>query len=240
MNSAANASALFGAHTDVNVNQTERVISAFGGGLLTSYGLSRRSLGGLALAAAGGVLIHRGVTGVCNTYRLLGIQTAGTDPTLRPLHIEEALTIARPREALYMFWRDVEKLPDFMHHLKAVRHIDEKRSYWEARIPKDMGTLSWEAEIVEEMPGERIYWRSLPGADVHHSGTVQFADAPGGGTELRVTITIRPPAGPIGAAVGSWLTPGLEQLLREDIRRFRNLMETGEIPTTTGQSHGIR
>ncbi len=223
----------------INVGRKERIVSAIGGGLLVVYGITRGSLGGVAAAAAGAVLLYRGSTGHCPAFSLMGIDTSELGETATPLHIEESITVNKPRGDLYAYWRDVEHLPRFMHHLETVKHIDERYSHWEARLPRNMGTVSWEAEVIRDNPGEEISWRSLPGSDVDHAGVVRFKDAPGGrGTEVDVTISYRAPAGYVGASVASLLAPAFSQVVREDIRRFKNLMEAGEIPTSDGQPTG--
>jgi uncharacterized membrane protein len=222
----------------VNVGGTERIASLMSGGLLTIYGLSRRSLGGLAIAALGGSLLYRGTSGHCATYEKLGLDTAGGEQRSGHVFIRQAVTINRPREELYAFWRDVENLPTFMRHIESVRQMDERRSVWTAKGTRGMGTLIWEAEIVEDVPGERILWRSLPGADIENEGEVRFVPDPGGeGTEVHVTIGYYPSSGVAGIAA-AMMNPVFSQIVREDIRRFKNLMETGEVPTVEGQPRG--
>lgn len=219
-----------------NVAMAERWASTLGGGALAVYGLTRgirrRSPGGLAAAAAGGVLLYRGVTGHCPGYEAAGINTARREPVM----IKETVTINRPARELYDAWRDFESLPCFMHHLESVKSLDERKSLWRARLPKDLGTVSWEAEITQEMPGKLISWRSLPDSEVETMGLVRFEEAPGGkGTEVHVEVDYRPPGGAAKAIAAGLASPVFSQLVREDIRRFKNLMEAGEIPSVAGQ-----
>ncbi len=210
-----------------------------GGGFLTAYGLARGSLGGLAMAAAGGALLYRGATGHCPAYQSLGVDTAEEKEPTQEVRMREVLTVGRPREELYRFWRDLENLPQFMKHLEEVRKVDERLSEWRARMPKGVATVTWEAEITEDRPGERIAWRSLPEAEIANSGVVRFTDDPGGrGTIVSAEIDYRPPAGGLGTAAASLLNPVFSQMVREDIRRFKSLMEAGEVPTTEGQPKG--
>lgn len=220
----------------VNVGKVERWISVLGGGMLTAYGLSRFSGKRMMLAATGGVLLYRGLTGHCPALGALGISTAREQP--QPAHVVTALTVYKPREEVYAFWRELENLPRFMRHLESVRQLDGEYSQWSARIPGDLGSLSWQAEVIEERPGEKLAWRSVPGSEIDNAGSVLFREAPHGGTELHVTISYRPPAGAVGVAAAHLLTPVLEQMVKEDVRRFKHLMETGEIPTTEGQPAG--
>jgi uncharacterized membrane protein len=148
------------------------------------------------------------------------------------------VTIGRPRQELYDFWRMLENLPQFMRHLDSVQKIDDRRSHWIGKSP--VGRVEWDAEIVSEREGHSIAWRSLPGSRVHNAGTVSFEDATGGrGTVVRVTMEASPGNG-LGRAVGRVLSGVTERQVHEDLRRFKNLMEAGEIPTTDGQSAGRR
>lgn len=220
---------------NLNVGSTERWISGAGGALLALLGLTRRSGGGVALAAAGGLLLYRGLTGRCPAYARLGIGE------FNPLRITRAITINRPRDEVYGFWRAMENFPRFMRHLESVRPLDGNRSHWRARGPKGLGTIEWEAEMVEERAGERLAWRSLPGSQVENSGCVTFADAlHGQGTEIRVEIDYTPPAGKAKQAVAHLFNPAFSQMIQEDIRRCKQLLETGEIPTIEGQPAGRR
>lgn len=220
-----------------NVGETERIASTVGGGLLALAGLSRRSLGGMVLAGIGGVLVYRGATGHCPAFQQLGISTAERRAP-EPVEIAEALTVNVDRTTAYDFWRKLENLPRFMHHLRRVEDLGNGRSRWTAKGPGPLPDLAWTAELVEEKPGEVLVWRSLPGADVHNAGHVTFKDGPHGGTEIHARIAYRPPAGDAGAAVARWLDPVLGQMVKEDIRRFQHVVETGEVPTIDGQPTG--
>jgi uncharacterized membrane protein len=221
----------------INVGTTERAASAVLGGLMMGFGLQRRSIRGLLLAAAGGALLYRGSTGHCPMLAAAGVNTAD-EPFSSPeaVIIEESLTIMKPRDEVYAAWRRLENLPSFMRHIASVSWIDDKRTRWQAKVPGGLGTLEWEAELIRDEPGEHIVWQSLPGATVHNAGSVRFVDSPSsGGTEIHVTIEYRPPAGEIGSAAAGLVNPVLSQMVKEDIRRFKSLQETGEIPTVTGQ-----
>ncbi|HEX5580384.1 MAG TPA: SRPBCC family protein, partial [Gemmatimonadaceae bacterium] len=141
----------------------------------------------------------------------------------------ESVTILSPREEVYEFWRDFQNLPRFMRHLESVRVLDDRRSHWVARAPAGR-TVEWEAEIVEDRPNELIAWRSVAGADVDNAGHVRFSDAPGGrGTEVTVALRYDPPAGKLGAAVAKLFHEEPGQQVEEDLRRFKQVMETGDI-----------
>jgi uncharacterized membrane protein len=219
----------------INVGDIERWTSLIGGGALALLGLSRRSLGGLGLAALGGALAYRGATGHCPMYGALGFSTAErrgpvtSIPAGHGVRVETSVTINRPREELYQFWRSLDNLPRIMRHLKSVRIVSPTRSHWIAKGP--MGTsFEWEAEIHTERPNELISWRSLPDAQVDMAGSVHFLPTPGGlGTELRVLLKYDPPAGKIGAEVAKLLGDGPEEEIAEDLRRFKRALEAGGI-----------
>ncbi len=221
----------------VNVASIERVVSTVGGGALALFGLSRRSLGGVALAAAGGGLLYRGVTGHCHMYGALGVSTAGKSGG-HGITVERATTINCSPEELYQFWSDFENLPRFMDHLESVSSLSDGRSHWVAKAP--LGTaVQWDAEVTERRDNELIAWRSLPGSEIDNSGQVQFTRlAEGRGTEVKVSLAYSPPGGTAGAAVAKLFGENPDQQVRDDLRHFKQLMETGEMPTTDGQSAG--
>jgi uncharacterized membrane protein len=210
-----------------NVGSAERVVSGIAGGLLALYGVSRRSLPGLALAGVGGALLSRATSGHCPAYQALGVDTAGAPA---PVEIVQSMSVLAPRPEVYTFWRTLENLPRFMEHLQSVEALGETRSRWTAKGPGPLPDVTWEAEIVEDVENERIVWQSLPGADVDNAGHVRFADGPNGLTEVHARIAYRPPAGPLGAAVAKWLDPVLGSSVRQDIARFKHVIEAGEVP----------
>lgn len=223
----------------MNVGQTERLLSALGGGFLAFQGLQALGKGGILLTLVGGALIYRGVTGHCPAYQWLAIDTAEPGEKISPIDIHETMTINKPRAEVYQFWSQLKNLPQVMHHLQSVTPTTDKYSHWVARAPKGLATLEWDAEVIQQQENELIAWQSLPGADVDNAGTVRFREAPDGrGTEVHVRISYRPPAGAMGAALARLLNPATSQIVKEDIRRFKSLMETGEVPTTEGQPQG--
>lgn len=144
------------------------------------------------------------------------------------LHIRKSIAVNRPQEELYRFWRDFSNLPRFMYHLESVQVIDDRRSHWTARAP--MGRkVEWDAEIVEDAQGH-IAWHSLPGADVENSGSVTFERGPGGrGAAVRVELEYVPPAGVAGILLAKLAGEEPEQQIAEDLRRFKQVMELGEV-----------
>lgn len=231
--------------THVNVSEVERALSALAGGGLAIYGISRGSLGGAALAAVGASLVYRGVTGHCHLYEALGVDTsqhhnrATAVPAQAGVRVEKTITINRSPEEVYAFWRDFENLAQFMEHLESVK-TEGNRSHWVAKAPLGM-TVEWDAEVYNETPGEMIAWRSLEGSEVDTAGSVHFKPAPGGrGTEVTVNLKYNPPGGKIGAAAAKLFGEEPSQQISEDLRRFKRIMETGEVPTVAGQSSARR
>jgi uncharacterized membrane protein len=164
--------------------------------------------------------------------RLNGARGAGV------IRMAQSVTINRSPEEIYRFWRDLQNLPRFMKHLESVRATGDKRSHWAAKAPAGR-TVEWDAEITEDRPNELIAWRSLEGADVDSVGHVRFERAPGGrGTIVKVEMQYSPPAGRVGATVAKLLGVGPEWRIKDDLRRFKQLMEVGEIITTEGQPAG--
>jgi uncharacterized membrane protein len=233
-------------HRRANVAKPERLTSLVAGGTLALMGLTRRTPAGLALAlVAGGYLVYRGASGHCDLYEVLGVNAAGARPVTgappdRSLHIEQSIAIGKPAEELYRFWRDFANLPRFMRHLESVMTINPRRSHWVARAPLG-STVAWEAEITEERANELIAWRSIEPAEVATSGMVRFVPALGNrGTEVHVTLDYTPPGGVLGAAVAKLFGEEPGQQVAGDLRRFKQLMETGEIASTDGQPSGRR
>jgi uncharacterized membrane protein len=154
------------------------------------------------------------------------------------IRIAQSVTINRSPEEIYRFWRDLQNLPRFMKHLESVQATGDKRSHWVAKAPAGR-TVEWDAEITEDRPNELIAWRSLEGADVDSVGYVRFERAPGGrGAIVKVEMRYSPPAGRFGATVAKLLGVGPEWKIKDDLRRFKQLMEVGEIITTEGQPAG--
>ncbi len=229
-----------------NIASTERWATAILGGALATYGVIRRSPASYALAALGAGLVYRGAKGHCLAYSTLGVN--GTTPQTKEevreklgdagIKVNHAVTVMKPVEELYAYWRDFTNLPKIMDHLESVTVQDGKKSHWVAKAPLG-STVAWDAEIINEVPGEVIAWQSLPGADVENAGAVTFKPGPvGRGTEVRVEISYAPPAGKAGALVARLLGEEPRRQLDDDLRHFKQIMETGERATTEGQPSG--
>ena len=146
--------------------------------------------------------------------------------------IGRTVTINAPRQALYAFWRDFRNLPLFMENIESVQVYDERRSHWVVKGPAD-STVEWDAVIVEDVPGESIAWSTTDEAEVPNSGRIEFHDTTNGrGTQVTVNIVYDPPVGKLGKAVAKLFGREPTVQARQDLRRFKQLMETGEIPTS--------
>jgi uncharacterized membrane protein len=154
------------------------------------------------------------------------------------IRVSQAIIINRSPEELYRFWRDFQNLPRFMNHLESVRELGNGRSHWVLKAPAGRN-IEWDAEIIEDRPNELIAWRSLEGADVDNIGSVRFERAPGGrGSIIRVEMRYNPPGGMVGATVAKLFGEDPQWLIKDDLRRLKQVMETGEVITTEGQSAG--
>jgi uncharacterized membrane protein len=156
----------------------------------------------------------------------------------RDVHVETSIAIDRSPEELYAFWRDFTNLPVFMMNLESVTLLDSVRSHWIANGPLGK-RVEWDAEVYNDKENELIAWRSLENADVLNAGSVRFEAGPEGhGTFVRVTVNYNPPAGAIGATLAKFLGAEPQQLIKEDLRRLKQMMEAGEMATIDGQTSG--
>jgi uncharacterized membrane protein len=146
--------------------------------------------------------------------------------------IGRTVTINRPRQELYDFWRDFRNLPLFMDNIDSVQVLDARKSHWKVKAPAGT-TVEWESVLIEDLPGEVIAWKSVEKASVPNSGRIEFRDTSNGrGTQVSVTIAYDPPAGALGKLVAKLFQREPHIQARRDLRRFKQLMETGEIPTS--------
>ncbi|MCC5647191.1 SRPBCC family protein [uncultured Nostoc sp.] len=214
-------------------SEVERWASLIGGGAMVLMGLRQGSLRGALTALAGGGLVYQGATKqstIQKAQEAIGLN--------QPIKVEKTVTINKSAEELYRFWHDFENLPTFMKHLKSVKVHNEKRSHWIANAPLG-NSVEWDADILEDRENEFISWASVEGADIDNSGFVRFKKAPGDrGTEVKVVLEYNPPGGALGATVAKLFGEEPEQQIGDELRRFKMLMEAGEIATTEGQPSG--
>ena len=156
------------------------------------------------------------------------------------MELTATTTIRKPPPEVYAFWRDLENLPTFMAHLEEVRATGDRTSHWSAGVPfgKNVG---WDAEIVDEAPGEKIAWRSTGNADVPNAGSVRLVPAPDGvSTEVHVALEYDIPGGTVGKAVAKYFGEEPHQQLDDDLRRLKQVLETGEVVRSDGAPWGKR
>jgi uncharacterized membrane protein len=154
-----------------------------------------------------------------------GLATLEDEDTL----VERTVTINRPRMELYEFWRDFKNLPLFMENIENVTVLDATRSHWAVKAPAG-SSVEWDSVIVEDIPGELIEWRSTEDASVTNTGRIEFRDSTNGrGTLVTATIAYDPPAGKLGKLFAKIFQREPKMQARQDLRRFKQLMETGEI-----------
>ncbi|MCY7285681.1 MAG: cyclase [Cyanobacteria bacterium CAN_BIN43] len=219
-----------------SLGENERLTSLIGGGALVLMGLRQGSLRGALTALTGGGLLYHGATSKKSITDTVG-EAVGVGQTVK---VEKTVSIFnKSPEDLYQFWHNFENLPSFMRHLKSVTVINEQRSHWVVNAPGN-STVEWDAEIVIDDPEMKlIAWSSVADATIDNSGFVRFQAAPPGrGTEVKVVLEYNPPGGIVGMTIAKLFGEEPEQQLGDDLRRFKQLMETGEIATTEGQSSG--
>jgi uncharacterized membrane protein len=214
----------------VNVGQQERNASMVGGAALALSGLKNiargRYLPGLAMMVTGGMFFYRGKTGHCDVYQAVGVDTTGAGEKV--VRVEKFLTVNRSPQQVYEFWRNLENLPRFLHHIDSVQMTGELTSHWKASGPAGV-SLEWDAEMVEDYPAQLILWRSVGDATLPNEGSVEFREAPGGrGTEVKVTIRYFPPGGVAGKAAAKLANVITAQQIEEDLKRLKQILETGE------------
>ena len=209
----------------INLEWPERYISIAAGVKLAFSGLThifKSPFTSIIKMGAGGYLLNRGVTGHCELYTRLG--KISTDPV--NTNIRTSFTISKPRQEVYEFWRKLDNLPLFMNHLESVEVLDEKRSHWVLKLPANLTTISWDAEIVKDEPGEMIGWSSLPDSAIDNAGKVRFKDGPEPGTTLvDVVISYQPPAGGLGTGIAYILNPVFRNMVETDVRNFKQYMD---------------
>ena len=213
-----------------NVAQNERLASLAAGAALLGYAWKRRSA---ALGLLSGGLLVRGATGFCPAYAAIGVaRTTDTRDALagsRGIHIREAITIDAPADELYRYWRQLERLPEVMPHLALVQQLDGKRSKWTAKA-FDQVPVTWEAEIINDVPGETIAWKTLPGESIQSAGSVTFKPARRpDATEVRVHLQYAPPGGKTASWFAWLVDEDPAKLTRDGLRALKRRFE---LPST--------
>jgi uncharacterized membrane protein len=190
----------------------------------SGHGFSRGAM------ALGGVGLALGVA------RVLRARAKRDRVALGAVRVSKTVTVNRPIEEVYAFWRDLENLPRFMTHLESVQ-VRGGQSHWRAKAPAGL-SVEWDATLVEERPNERLVWQSAADADVPNAGTIRFVEAPGArGTEVHVDLHYDVPGGKVGAAFAKLFGEEPSQQIQSDLRRFKQVMETGEVLHSDASIH---
>lgn len=222
----------------VNLGDAERKISLATGLGLLAYVLTRRSKMSLPVGLQAGYMLYRGATGHCVFYQMMEINRS--ENGYKGIQVQRSVTVNRPKDELFRIWRNFENLPRFMKHLKSVRvsNTESGRSHWVTTGPLGRD-IEWDSEIIEERENEYLAWSSLPGSMVESRGRVHFIDAPGNrGTILHVSMAYQPVTGSLGAAFAKLFGEEPGQQVRDDLRHFKQIMETGEAASVEGQTSG--
>lgn len=226
------------------IGTTERMIAGIAGTALMILTLRKKRLRPFLFPVATG-LIAKALTGRSGKQAASG--RSGPDGRESPvtsvsrgkgIKVEESVTVSRPVLDVYRFWRDFQNLPRFMDHLESVTVIDDTHSHWVAKGPAG-SRIEWDAVIHNEVDDELIAWRSLPESEVDNAGSVHFTPTPDGtGTDVRVVLSYEPPAGKLGAAVAKLLGEEPSQQVADDLRRFKQVMDSGDVISGTGLRAG--
>ena len=183
---------------------------------------------------------HAAVAGIAvlDTYAALRARRAPEQPTEdEAMHVKAAITVRKPRQEVYRFWRDLENLPSFMDHVEAVEGSNG-RSHWRVKAPAG-ARVEWDAEVVEDRPGELLAWRSVEGSGLTNAGAVRFLDAPRHqGTEVHVEFDYDAPGGKVGEAVAKLFGEEPTQQAKDDLRRLKQVMETGFVVRSEASPEG--
>lgn len=221
--------------SQLSLGDLEDWLALGSGALLLVAGASRKSFAGAALTACSLPLIYRGVTGhwpaALNGYMQPGsLKNALGDGRIR---VRESIRLEHALPDVFRYWRQLENLPRFMGHLLKVSETGKGTSHWVAAGPAGL-SIEWDAKIVNEVVNKVIAWQSLPDSDIVTAGSVNF-ETMRGGRETRVDVNLQytPPAGKAGAALASLFGRNPSQTVREDLRRFKQLIEAGEVPRAT-------
>lgn len=220
-----------------NVGKTDRVVSGVLGVMALRRIARRRGFFAKAMTASTAfILLKKAMTGRSKFYEAAGLSSAPLAEGAG-INVDSAITIDRGRDEVYGFWRDLTNLPLVMQHVQAITRNADDTTHWWVKTPLGR-VVEWDARIIDDTPGERIAWESLPGSDIESAGSVQFRDAGSRGTEVRVMMRYVPPAGVLGFAVGKAVNARTQTEVTEDLRHLKRLMETGVIISTEGQPSG--
>lgn len=190
--------------------------------MLSDLGVNKNQVLTALGVVAGGALLYKGAKALTGSGKSAAYDKKAI------VEISTTLTVKRPKEELYAYWRNLENLPNFMSHIEEVIEVSDKRSEWTAEVPGGLGTIEWDAEIIWEQKNHSIAWRSLPDSEIENSGEVRFQDAGNGrSTVVETRISYRPPAGRAGGLAAKLLNPAFKKVVENDLKEFKKIMEKG-------------
>lgn len=205
-----------------NVGTADRIISSAAGILLGYTAIKNFRKGGFTFLLPAGYLLWRASSGYCPLYNLAGINTRNIS---EPFEFNKTITIHRNKVEVYNFWRRLENLPMIMKHIKSVNKVSEDKYIWEAEF--NNRTFRWNAQIIEDIPNERISWTTTDASDIRNTGTVEFSNAPKNkGTQMTVTMLYTPSRSKLGRMIAGFLDPVFSQMVKDDLKRFKHMMES--------------
>lgn len=193
-----------------------------GSGKSSDFGVNKNQVLTALGVVAGGALLYKGAKALTGSGKTSSVDKKAI------IDIKTSVTVKRPKEELYAYWRNLENLPNFMSHIEEVRELSDKKSEWTAEVPGGLGTIEWKAEVIWEQKNHSIAWRSLPDSDIENSGEVRFQDANNGKSAIvESRITYRPPAGQAGGLAAKLLNPAFKKVVENDLKEFKKVMEKG-------------
>ena len=193
-----------------------------GDGMLSDIGVNKNQVLTALGVVAGGALLYKGAKALAGSGKSASYDKKAI------IDINTSVTVKRPKEELYAYWRNLENLPNFLSHIEDVRELSNKKSEWTAEVPGGLGTIEWEAEIIWEQKNHSIAWKSLPDSEIENSGEVRFQDAGNGkSTIVESRISYRPPAGQAGGLAAKLLNPAFKKVVENDLKEFKKVMEKG-------------
>lgn len=230
----------------MNLSANGRTMSLVGGIALLTFALLQRNKLSLPAFLGGLGLLYHSTTGNSPINSVLNRNTAVNSnsqsvsvPHEQGIHVERAITIDRPVEDLYNFWRDPANMPQVMGYVESIEPIGKNRTHWTIKSPVGGMKVEFDSEIYTDTPNEVISWRSLPGSQVQNAGSVRFKPAPAGrGTEVHLKVEFVPPGSPLAQVVLKLFGDVPNQFFAQSLRELKQMMETGEKATTEGQTSG--
>src|SRR5687767_8458104 len=218
-----------------NIGTWERMASLAAGVGMLALGARRGGYVGRIVSTAGAGLAARGISGYCPGHAMARHRRRQRDTRLalggrRGVFVREAVTVKAPSDALYALWRDPANLQGIIPPVESVERLDDVRARWTTRGSGGVVT-EWNAEVINDVPGRVIGWRSFPGADVAHAGSVTFRPRLPDETEVTVTMQCEVPAGRVGLTLARIFGGSPHARVRSALRRWKHLLEAGELPT---------